>query len=171
MVFTTWVKSLPACFQHRLEIRHCPGGLFRYPSADQLSVGRIERDLTRGEEEAVGDQRLAVGADGLGGPAVATISIGIRTDPRWFRRAYPDRFGGRRLGQARHGHDVSGQRHHEAGARRGIHIPDGEPEAGRAARAWSDRRRTSTGSWRCRPASCPRPIASNWAMFFSAAAA
>src|SRR4051794_31238119 len=68
-----------------------------------------------------------------------------------------------------HGHDIAGQRHHEAGSCGGIYIPDGEPEAGRTAQLV---RSSEKEYWvlAMQTGVCPKPIASHCAMFFSAAA-
>src|SRR5467141_1080331 len=53
--------------QHRLEIREYLLRLLRRRAADELAALGIERDLSRGEDEALGRDRLTVGANGLGG--------------------------------------------------------------------------------------------------------
>ena len=67
VVLTTLDRPEPAAFEHRLEVGQHPLGLLPDAAADDLHGGRVERDLPRGEDEAVGDRGLAVGSDRLGG--------------------------------------------------------------------------------------------------------
>src|SRR2546427_533113 len=53
--------------RHRLEIREHLFRLLRRRPPDELPAFGIERDLSRGEHEEVGRNRLTVRADGLGG--------------------------------------------------------------------------------------------------------
>ena len=92
------------------------------------------------KRKPVGPDALAVGPDGRGRSWGRDCGDRHQNNPSMVPSAMdPDGLGGRGLGQPGHGHDVAGQRHHEAGTRRRVDVPDGEPEAGRAGPAWSDR--------------------------------
>ena len=69
MVFTTCTRPLPAGFEDGTDVLEDLPGLLGDAAVHQLAGGGIEPDLPRGEEEAAGAQRLAVGADGAGSPA------------------------------------------------------------------------------------------------------
>ena len=148
------------------EVRQHPLGLLGDAAIHQLAGGRIEADLAGGEQEPVGPRGLAVGPDGARCVAVSTRTRS--SSEQSLDRAVgvnPDRLGGRRLAEPGHRHDLAGERHDESGARRGVDVADGDAEALRPPELGGVVAEASTGSWPCRPACAPRPIASHWAMF------
>ena len=66
VVFTTSFHVGADGRQHRGEIRHHALGLRAHVARHDLTRRRIERDLTGGEEETVGDDALRIRTDGGG---------------------------------------------------------------------------------------------------------
>ncbi len=134
VVFTTSAQLAPAASRTALRFAEDALRLLGEAPFHEATGLRVDRDLTRGEEQPVRDDALRVGTDRLrrvrrrdppnahGSSLKESDDLAIGLNGHTLRR--------RLLGKPRHGHDIPRLRDHEARTRRRIHIVDRHPEPG-----------------------------------------